>query len=449
MADSGTLNPAVAGLKGLLDKQTALREVAEERARRARDALQRVAEALCSQELDRVRKEDASSLSVWDADRIADLIIREVRQQLDQIDLAGVLGQDVATQRQQASADARALRDELSRTQRQLEEAERTHLLTDSRAEAAEKQIEVLEQTVADLQRRLATAVAVPTQTPETLAQPSTPTSDLIDASTPPPLHRLHTGPEPEWMGKWRQAETFQRDAALVMAMGETGECRRNRLADLVGDRLGLRPRGGGVKRIFPRLVNIGLVETVPFQQVIRGRSTHLLKLTPQGQKAYLFLTRTEPVPSLLDEMLMRHKSPEHAYLNMEAADLLEEAGYTVDRYPPEISLSERGKFVPDLGATSSADEVLWIEVERDTRKSPQARKTKWTNYYEATGGHFVIVTADRSAMDKISSEIAFWADARPLRIWMTNITEAKAGDRGRDGSIWLYQRGTNILATD
>ena len=449
MADSGTLNPAVAGLKGLLDKQTALREVAEERARRARDALHRVAEALCSHELDRVRKDDASSLSVWDADKIADLIIREVRQQLDQIDLAGVLGQDAVTQRQQANADANALRDELSRTQRQLAATERTHRQNEARAEAAEKQIVVLEQTVADLQRRLATAMAVPTQTMGTLAQPSTPTSDLIDASTPPPLHRLHTGPEPEWMAKWRQTETFERDAALVMAMGETGECRRNRLADLVGDRLGLQPKGGGVKRIFPRVVKMGLVETVPFQQVIRGRSTHLLKLTPQGQKAYLFLTRTEPVPSLLDEMLMRHKSSEHAYLNMEAADLLEEAGYTVDRCPPEISLSEGGKFVPDLGVTSSAGEVLWIEVERDTRKSPQARKTKWANYYEATGGHFVIVTADCSAMDKISSEIAFWAGTRPLRVWMTNVTEAKAGDRGRDGSIWLYQRGSDRSAID
>ena len=291
--------------------------------------------------------------------------------------------------------------------------------------------------------------MAVPTQTPAILTQPSTEPSDPVDASTPPSIHRLHTGPEPEWLAKWRQAETFERDAALVMVMGETGECRRNRLADLVGDRLGLLPRGGGVKRIFPRSVKMGLVETVPFQQVIRGRSTHLLKLTPQGQKAYLFLTRTEPVRSLLDKMLVRHRSPEHAYLNMEAADLLEEAGYTVDRYPPEISLSEKGKFVPDLGATSSSDEVLWIEVERDTRKSPQARRTKWTNYYEATGGHFVIVTADRSAMDKISSEIAFWAEARPLRIWMTNITEAKAGDRGRDGSIWLYQRGSERSVTD
>jgi hypothetical protein len=449
MGDSSSVNPAVAGLKGLLDKQTALREVAEKRARRSRDALQRVAEALCSRALDHVRKEDADSLSAWDADKIADFIIREVRQQLDQIDLAGVYGQDAMTQRQESNADSNVIRDELGREQAQTAEAKRILRQTAVRAEAAEKKAEVLEQTVATLQKGLSTPVDVPPTTTTNLTQPSTPTSDLLTVGTPQRHQSLQPGLEPEWMAQWRESESFEQEAALVIAMGETGECRRNRLADLAGDRTGLRSRGDGIKHIIPHVMRMGLVESIPVENAIKGRSIHLLKLTPQGRKAYLFLTRKEPAPSVLDELLMRYKNPEQAYLHLEAADLLEEAGYTVDRYPPDISLSDGVKFAPDLAATSSAGEVLWIAVEHDTGQSLPARKTKWAHYYGASEGHFVIVTTDRLTMDAISSEIAFWAGTRPLRVWMTNITDAQAGDRGRDGSIWLYQRGGDRSVAD
>jgi hypothetical protein len=442
MDDPGAVNPAVASLKALLDKQTALREVAEERARSSREALYRVAESLCSQALDQVRKNEPDSLSGWSADRIADLIIEEIQVQLDQLDLANAFGQDVISLYQQATADSNLLNNRLDPYQRQIESAEELQRQAEARAEAAEKQIEVLERTVVDLQKRLSAVTHSPAEAAER-PHPQIEASN-VDLGIDHPIApvRLPPGLEPEWMGKWRQTRSFEQDVALILLMGETGEARRNRLSQTLGERLGMGAKGGEIKHMFPRLVDLGLLEIVDEKAATRGGAPHLVRLTPKGKKAYVFLTRTEPTPSILDEMLKRHKSAERAYLNLEAADLLEVEGYSVDRYPPAISLSRGRKFLPDLKAISPEGKLLWIEVEPGTQTSPRDRQEKWTNYYKATGGHFVIITPDRTAMDNVSSEITYWAHTRPLQLWITNLLDVRAGERGRDGSIWLHQRG-------
>jgi len=429
-------DPVAANLNELLGQQMALRQVAEGRAKSARAALLRVAEALCGSALNQARLEESGGPSRWDADGIADLVVGEVQGRLDQAGLGDVAGDDATTTLyQQANAAIEGLEGELDQARREIEVAETARKEAEEQARMARAQAQVLEQVVADLQRRLAST--------------SSPDATIVQQPLPEPVAyvkapaiRLRPGPEPEWMEKWRGERIFKRTAALVAVMGETGECRRPRLARLVGERLGLDARHSGVKRTFSYLRKKEFVKISEFKQVISGGSTHLLRLTPKGQKAYLFLTETETVPSLLDEMLRRHKSLEHAFLNMEAADLLEDADFTVDRFPARMVLLEGKQFVPDLGAVSPDGEVLWVEVERDTRKSLRDRQKKWDIYHEATGGHFVVITADRSAMQTIKSEITFWVSERPLRLWMTNVTEVRAGKRGQDDGIWLFQRG-------
>jgi hypothetical protein len=436
------VDAVTANLNQLLQQQTTLREVAEGRARQAREALLRVAEALCSGALDVARQEDPGGLAGWEAGRIADLVVAEVQGQLDQAGLSDVAGDgdvDAVTLYQQAVETIEHLQAELDQTRRQVEAVEAAREQAEEQARMALGQVQVLEQAVADLQRR-----AMPTATSSVMAGTQQPLPIPVNHSpiVSAPTIRLRPGPEPEWMQAWREerGRVFERTSALVIVMGETGECRRNRLTELVGERLGLDTRHGGIKRAFGHLKRQGLAEITEFRQVISGGSTRLLRLTPKGQKAYLYLTQTEAAPSILDEMLRRHKNAEHAFLALEAADLLEQADFSVDRLPVRMTLSENRQFVPDLGATSPAGEVLWVEVERDTHK--RDRSKKWANYYEASGGHFVIVTADRQAMQRIQSEIAFWAGERPLRLWMTNVTEVRAGERGKDGGIWLYRRG-------
>jgi hypothetical protein len=417
-------------LTRLLEQQMALRAVAEEQARAARAALLRVAETLCGHALEEVCL-DAPGRQDLDAEMLADLVIVEVQGRLDQADLDS--GDEALRLYQQARAEIERLQEELDQAQRQAEQDRAARELAEAAQARKGEQVRTLEQTAADLQRRLLAGsqgvVAQQRQLPN------------LGASPPAPVHP-RPGPEPGWMKEWRVERVFERTSALVTVIGETGECRRYLLAQMMGERLGLDAKHGGIKRTFGYTVKRGLTEQVQFQQVISGGSTHLLRLTPKGQQAYLFLAGAEAAPSLLDDMLRRHRSAEHAFLNLEAADLLEQAGYAVDRFPVEMELSGKRKFLPDLGAISPDGEVLWVEVERDTGKSARDRDKKWSNYYEASGGHLVIVTADRQAMHKIRSEIMFWAGKRPLRLWMTNITEVRADERGRDGSIWLQRRG-------
>ncbi|MCP4513873.1 MAG: hypothetical protein GY824_01410, partial [Delftia sp.] len=388
---------------------------------------------------------DAPNSQGREAERLADLIVTEVQGRLDQADLDSGDGDDALKLYQKAHAEIERLQGDLEQARRQAEQDQAACELAEAAQARKEEQVQALEQTVADLQRRLAARPRTRGAGPQDAVTQHPLLPALLEIAQNPPVStpaRLRPGPEPEWMQAWRAERVFERTSALLLVLGQTGECRRYLLARMTGERLGLDGKHSGVKRSFTHTAQRGLIEKINFQQIISGRGTHLLRLTPKGQQAYLFLTGAEAAPSILDEMLRRHKSVEHAFLNLEAADLLEQAGCSVDRFPAEIKLSGKRKFLPDLGAISPNGEVLWVEVERDTNKSPRDRDKKWANYYEASGGHLVIVTGDRQAMQHIQSEIVFWAEKRPLRLWMTNVSEVRAGQRGQDGSFWLYRRG-------
>ncbi|MGD9100730.1 MAG: hypothetical protein PVF45_09650, partial [Anaerolineae bacterium] len=278
------VDTVTANLNHLLRQQTTLREVAEGRARQARGALLRVAEALCSGALDAARQDDPGGLAGWDADQIADLVVAEVQGQLDQAGLSDVAGDgdvDAVTLYQQAVETIERLQGELDQTRRQVEAVEAARAQAEEGARLVQGRIQVLEQTIADLQRRAAPAAAAWQQPLPALGE-----APVVSA----PTVRLHAGPEPEWMQTWRKerGRVFERTSALVVVMGGTGECRRNRLTELVGRRLNLSAKHSGVKRAFGYTARRGLTEIVEFQQIISGGSTHLLRLTPKGQQAYL-----------------------------------------------------------------------------------------------------------------------------------------------------------------
>jgi len=94
--------------------------------------------------------------------------------------------------------------------------------------------------------------------------------------------------------------------------------------------------------------------------------------------------------------------------------------------------------FAPSLMA-SRQGRTLYVQVERDTRKNPEAQAHKWRNTYDATGGEFYIIVPNQSALKTIKSEILFWAGERHLVLWMSSISDAK-GKRGEE--IWLLKRG-------
>jgi hypothetical protein len=411
-------------LKTLLDAQARLREVAEQTAAEAREQLERVAEALCPQVVDELRLADPLGLGQVTARALADDIIRNVRRRLSRLDRAEVAGRSADQQYGDARRELLRLREENARLEAELHEAQQL-------VQGRELKETVLQQSLEDAQRRLEVASEV--AAPESVAPSAAP-------SPPTAATAVSPGQLPEWVQKWQQQKTYERDLALLLVLAETGVARRTKAAEKLASGLDLRTsRGGSISRLFQRCSDrLGLIEQIEVPTEVSGRATHLVRLTERGRDACRLLLRVEPAPSRTTELLKRHKSPAHALLNLEAGDLLRAAGYEVDLFPGQVELPDSRIFAPDLTA-SRHGRTLFVEVERETPKNLDQRNRKWRNYYDATGGEFYVVVPDRRALEKVRGEILFWASRKSLVLWMPVISEAK----GKEGeAVWLFKRG-------
>jgi hypothetical protein len=242
-----------------------------------------------------------------------------------------------------------------------------------------------------------------------------------------------------------RETETFERDASILKILGETGLSRRPEIEEKAVEALGIKKAGGSIQALFARLTNHGLIEIFrPWKKEgtgVSGRSPDLFRLTDLGRLAFWLLTGKEASLNEYDLLLKRHVSPEHTLLNLEAADLLQAAGYRVTLYPPDIQLPDGGSFQPDLVLTGLEGEFLYVEVEREANKDPVQRQAKWRNYNQASGGVLYVVCDNRTCMRQVRSEINYALGKEPVAIHLTNISDYRIGKRGPGKSIWLDRR--------
>ncbi len=439
--------------RGLLDAQTKLREVAERQARDARAQVIRVVTALCPIVLERIRRKDPRGVDKLSLKELADLAIDEIRHVLDQTYFAADV--DFVVLHRKAEEEVERLKRELAQRGEQkadLEELEQVKEdLAAARAEAdqqraarhkAEKALEEAQAALVDVEAEYETAQEMYRDVQAYQASPPTKLTSTAEkshdngAATAGIPEKTF---EPEWVAEWRGRKSFKSDSRVILALGATGECRRNHLVTQIANQHSMSPQSGTFSRVFPRLVKKGFIEVIDVNPQILGNGTSLVQLTPLGRDAYRNLAKQAPESSSLDQLLARHRSPEHAYLNLMAVDLLRDAGYSVNPFPEPRTVSA-GNFVPDLQAILPEGKTIWIEVECDTNKSNRANK--WEIYYEASEGHFVIVTDNKSAMKGIQSEIMAWIGSRPLILWMTNVSDLLSGKHSKtDGNIWFVER--------
>jgi hypothetical protein len=162
-------------------------------------------------------------------------------------------------------------------------------------------------------------------------------------------------------------------------------------------------------------------------------RPRYLIRLTERGKDIYKLFRGEPPGPSHATALLKRHKSKEHAALNLGAAELLWRAGHEVKLVPDNVPLESEGIDHPDLLiAEQDSGEVLYIECERATHKNPEERSQKWKLYYAATDGRFCVITPSEEATEAIKGEILDWAGDQPLTLWMGDM------ERSREGNVWL-----------
>ncbi len=262
----------------------------------------------------------------------------------------------------------------------------------------------------------------------------------------------------PEWFSSWKGARGFENEANLVRLIGDSGLSRRPALVDLAKKTYQISL--STFHYALDRLVERGLVKKVdPIGQEKAASvseseekqlSIDILLLTDLGQEAYRQLAGKEPCESEFS-IFSHHSSPEHAILILEAADVLAAEGYqVVQRDVRNIVLPNGASVRPDLVVKDPQDQVVFIEVERDTYKGP-ARVDKWRNLHAATGGRLYIICDTHACLCIVRNETNQVLEGLAYTRWLTDLRSLKGNPsrnlpprrNARDNSMWIEKKVT------
>lgn len=191
---------------------------------------------------------------------------------------------------------------------------------------------------------------------------------------------------------------------AALRILGETGACLRKPvmerlLAEGVLERESVKP--------FQELEAAGLLEQRKPRIESVGNTPYLLRLTEAGREEFRKRFGKEPVEPLLDRLMRRHKSEEHVWLNLKAAEVLERFGYTVDLLPDPIRVEGR-HIDPDLAAVRDG-RAIYVECER-TGKGDEELARKWENMLLLNGDALYVVVPDTRIQTAVVSAVGLWA---------------------------------------
>ncbi len=305
------------------------------------------------------------------------------------------------------------------------------------------------EQQVAQLTNRLETMQQLLNQNQSTLPK---------DVETQPSTEQA-----PEWFLSWKGGRGFENEANLVQLIGDSGLSRRPALVDLAKKTYQISL--STFHYALDRLVERGLVKKVdPMGHEIptgspeanapaadeKQLSIDILLLTNLGQEAYRKLAGKEPCESEFS-IFSHHSSPEHAILILEAADVLTAEGYqVVQRDVRNIVLPNGASVRPDLVVKDPQEQVVFIEVERDTYKGP-ARVDKWRNLHAATGGKLYIVCDTHACLCSVRNETNQVLEGMAYTRWLTDLRSLKGNSsrnlpprrNARDNSMWIEKKVT------
>ena len=412
----------IENLRQLLHIQTELREQAETRGRKAQRVLVGLLEAFAPDEVDQ-RLKSGRPLDSLPVEELEQLVRQHIGNQLNQ---AQVLLKD--------SQNAKTLqhnRDQLDKLRSQYESLREENARLVGQVVSLETERNNLLNQVTALQSVSSAFSEQGSNIEETKS------TDAEKENDKPP--------EPDWMVAWRQSETFERDARILTMIGKTGLARRPLIEAQAAEMFGIKKAGGSIQALLSRLGELKLIETFrPWEADgagTGGRYPDLVRLAERGQIAFWLLTSEKPSINEYDILLERHVSPEHTLLNLQAADVLREAGFQINLTPPDVNLPDGGLFKPDLVLIDELGTLLFVEVERDTDKNIEQRQAKWRNFYQASGGKMFVVCDNRSCMRNIRSEINYCLGNRSLLVSLTNLADLQAGKRGDGDSVWLEER--------
>ena len=256
----------------------------------------------------------------------------------------------------------------------------------------------------------------------------------------------------PDWIKVWRESKTFEKTSTAILVIGETGKALRPSISKEMARRLSLSTDNGSLEEAISRLLSsdegshpilVERIEAMPGQgSSSGGNNPDILRLNDEGKIAYQVLSGQIPKENEYNRLLRCHSSPEHTILNIQAVEILAEAGYLIKAQAQEIQLSNGSTFIPDIIAVDQASgELIFVEVERDVNKGQTARKQKWMNLYEASNGNLYVFCDNLSCQRAVQGEINLVLGGLAFNSFLTNLHGLRIGKRSENGEIWFSSK--------
>ena len=399
-------------LNSLIDTQTRLRDAAEARWSFAREALFNLARLVAADWLE-ARQQDKGGLESIRIEELSQVVYHRVS----------------ALQAISTSPDSEQLRkaternDELSRHLGDLEEQLGQTRKLVQELEMAQKQIENL----------LAENERLKTQIEKYKNVPSPQSSDA-------PF------PMPSWFTEWVASKGFEKQSFALKFIGSTGTFLRQDILEAIGNHYHINFDSKPPKEALEGLEQRGFIEFSEKETGNRGRPPFAASMTTLGEVAYIFLTRELPRASNFDAIRPFHSTDAHTLLVLKVVKILETEGYEIiSKGEINIPLQDNHLSSPDILAQKDGQKIQ-VEVERDVNKGNNpSREQKWQNAYEAGCGKIYVFCETPKIQKQLIQEInhALAAESRLQRasIFIANLEDAEAGQRHKDGSIWISQK--------
>ena len=399
-------------LNSLIDTQTRLRDAAEARWGAAREALFSLARLVAADWLER-RQHEKGGLEAIRLEELTQVVYQQVSA------LQALAITPVTDQLQKVNEQNEALNLEVQDLSARVEQGEKLRKELD----VAQRKIEAL------------------------LGESEQLKSQVEKLKLNPPASTDEAGfPAPAWFTDWAASRGFEKQSYTLKLIGGTGVSVRQDLLKAIAGQFKIEFDSNPAKGALEGLVQRGFIVFSEKDSGERGRPPMTASLTPLGEAAFIFLTRELPRASDFDSIRPFHSSDEHTFLVLKAVEALEAEGYEIiSKGEINIPVGENRLSSPDILARKHGQEIQ-VEVERDVSKGNiAARERKWQNAFDAGQGRIYVFCENPDIQKQLIQEInrALAAEGRLGRAWIysTNYIELNAGQRHKDGSLWLWQK--------
>ena len=305
-----------------------MREAAEREARNVKEVLVDLARQFLAPEIDAIKRQDADDPEQWPAKKLGGWMKERLRAKINRLEFAARSSSPEALQKALAEIEAlqaqvrelKAQSDKLAAAEAELTRAQETIKARDSELTGLRREATRLREEVARARQAAATAPV---------------DSSAVDSPTVPPSAGGDPTARPEWFEAWQRSRGFDSEQAVVRVMGFQGFCLYQSIEHTL-------VREGTVKvgtlyRVFDRLQERELVEHKAPGTEARGKAAFFYWLTDKGREAFRLLFGEAAVESEYHRLKARHKGDEHIVLNLQARDVFQARGATVDLYPQRV----------------------------------------------------------------------------------------------------------------